>query len=50
MDDFITLNDERGREVQFEYLDSVIHEEDEYLILLPVERDEDDVEGQVVIL
>lgn len=42
----LTLTDENGEDIQFEYLDSVEYQEKEYLILMPV--DEEDT--QVVIL
>ena len=42
----LTLTDENGTDVEFEYLDSVEYEGKEYLVLLPV----DEVETQVVIL
>ena len=45
---FISLNDEVGNEVQFEFLDLVEYDGNEYVVLLPV--DDDNEEGQVVIL
>jgi uncharacterized protein YrzB (UPF0473 family) len=42
----LVLTDEKGNDVEFEYLDSIEHEGKEYLVLLPV----DEVETQVVIL
>ena len=45
---FISLNDEVGNEVQFESLDLVEYDGNEYVVLLPV--DDDNEEGQVVIL
>lgn len=42
----LVLTDENGKEVEFEYLDSVDYEGKEYLVLLPL----DEVETQVVIL
>lgn len=44
----ITLNDENGEEAQFEFLDLIAYEDEEYVILLPVE--ESDEAGEVVIL
>ena len=44
----IILNDENGNEVQFEFLDLIEYESEEYVVLLPVEDDEED--GEVVIL
>lgn len=42
----LSLTDENGNEVEFEYLDSVDYNGKEYLILLPVE----DEDASVVIL
>ena len=49
LDNIIVLNDEEGKEVQFEFLDLVEYEDEEYVVLLPVEDAEDDA-GEVVIL
>jgi len=43
------LNDENGEEVPFEFLDLIELDGEEYVILLPVEEDEE-TEGEVVIL
>lgn len=48
LNNIITLNDEEGKEVQFEFLDLIEYNEEEYVILLPVE--ETDEAGEVVIL
>jgi len=48
LDNIIVLNDEEGNEVQFEFLDLIEYEEEEYVVLLPVEEEEDSEE--VVIL
>ncbi len=45
-DTIITLNDEDGNDVQFEFLDLVEYNSEEFVVLLPV----DDEEGMVVIL
>ena len=45
----IVLNDENGEEVQFEFLDLIELDDEEYVVLLPVEEEEDS-EGEVVIL
>ena len=45
----IILNDENGNEVQFEFLDLIEYESEEYVVLLPVEDDEEE-DGEVVIL
>ena len=49
LDNIIVLNDEEGKEVQFEFLDLVEYENEEYVVLLPIEDAEDDA-GEVVIL
>lgn len=48
LNNIIILNDENGEEVQFEFLDLIEYNEEEYVILLPVEETED--AGEVVIL
>ena len=45
----IPLIDEKGNEIQFEFLDLIEYESEQYAILLPVEEDEES-EGEVVIL
>lgn len=50
MDNIIILNDEEGKEVQFEFLDLIEYDEEEYVVLLPVEESENDEIGEVVIL
>lgn len=47
-DNIIVLNDENGDEAQFEFLDWIVYEGEEYVVLLPVE--ESDEAGEVVIL
>lgn len=49
LDNIIVLNDEEGQEVQFEFLDLIEYEDEEYVILLPIEETEEDA-GEVVIL
>ncbi len=49
LNNIIILNDENGEEVPFEFLDVVEFEGEEYVVLLPVEEDEED-SGEVVIL
>lgn len=44
----IILNDENGGEVEFEFMDLILYEGEEYVVLLPVEDCED--AGEVVIL
>ena len=42
----LTLSDENGEDIRFEYLDSVEYEGVEYLVLMPA----DDDSGEIVIL
>ena len=49
IDNIIFLNDDEGNDVQFEFLDLIEYEDEEYVVLLPVEEDEQD-SGEVVIL
>jgi len=50
-DDIVVLIDENGEEVEFEHLDTIEMNENRYVILLPVEGNEDDEEeAEVVIL
>ena len=48
LDNIIILNDEEGNEVEFEFLDLIEFEGEEYVVLLPVEEAYD--AGEVVIL
>lgn len=48
-DNIIVLNDEEGKEVQFEFLDLIELDGVEYVVLLPVEEDTEE-SGEVVIL
>ena len=47
-DNIIILNDENGDEAEFEFLDLIVYEGEEYVVLLSVE--ESDEAGEVVIL
>ena len=47
-DNMVTLTDENGEEVKFEFLDLIEYEGNEYVVLLPAE--ETDEAGEVVIL
>lgn len=49
LDNIIVLNDEDGNEVNFEFLDLVELDGEEYVILLPTDEDEEEP-GEVVIL
>lgn len=50
LDNIITLNDEEGNEVKFEFLDLVELDDEEYVVLLPVVEEGEEDEGEVVIL
>ena len=49
-DNIVVLNDEEGNEVQFEFLDLVELDDEEYVVLLPVTKEGEEEEGEVVIL
>ncbi len=48
LSNIIILSDENGEDVQFEFLDLIEYDSEEYVVLLPAMEDEDD--GEVVIL
>ena len=50
LDNIITLNDENGAEVKFEFLDLVELDENQYVVLLPVLEEGEEDDGEVVIL
>ena len=49
LDNIIVLNDENGEEREFEFLDLIEYEGEEYVVLLPNDEDEEEP-GEVVIL
>ena len=49
-DNIVVLNDEEGNEVQFEFLDLVELDDEEYVVLLPVTEEGEEEEGELVIL
>lgn len=49
-DNIVTLNDENGNEVQFEFLDLVELDDEQYVVLLPMAVEGEEDEGEVVIL
>jgi len=49
LDNIVTLNDEDGNEVKFEFLDLIQYGGEEYVILLPADEEEEDAD-EVVIL
>lgn len=50
LDNIVILNDEEGNEVKFEFLDLIELNEEEYVILLPINDEGEEDEGEVVIL
>lgn len=42
-EDIVTLQDENGENVQYEFLDLVEYQEKEYVVLLPIEEDAEEV-------
>ena len=50
MDNIILLQDERGRDIPFEFLDLLEYEGKEYVVLLPAEDDGTGENDEVVIL
>ena len=50
MDNMILLQDERGRDIPFEFLDLLEYEGKEYVVLLPAEDDGTGENDEVVIL
>lgn len=51
-DDVLVLIDEKGEEVEFEYLDTIEMDGNEYAVLLPVDEadDEEETETEEVII
>jgi uncharacterized protein YrzB (UPF0473 family) len=49
-DNIVTLSDENGEEVKFEFLDLVELDNEEYVVLLPITEDGEEDDGEVVIL
>ena len=49
-DNILITDDEEGNEVQFEFLDLVELDDEEYVVLLPVTEEGEEEEGEVVIL
>lgn len=50
LDNIVILNDEEGNEVKFEFLDLIELDEEEYVVLLPIDDEGEEDEGEVVIL
>ncbi len=50
LNNIIVLSDENGEDIQFEFLDLIEYESEEYVILLPVAEEGEEEDGEVVIL
>ncbi len=50
LDNVITLKDEEGNDVNFEFLDLIEYEGEEYVILLPMQEVEEDAEPDEVVI
>lgn len=50
LDNIIILNDENGNEVKFEFLDLIDFENEQYVVLLPIQEEGEEDDGEVVIL
>ena len=50
LNNIVTLNDEDGNEVKFEFLDLIDFEDEQYVVLLPVLEEGEEDDGEVVIL
>ena len=46
----VVLNDEDGNEIRFEFLDLIEYESEEFVVLLPIDEDGENEDGEVVIL
>jgi len=47
---FVTIEDEDGNEIELEHLDTVIHEDNEYMAFIPANADDDVEEVDFIIL
>lgn len=50
LSNIIVLSDENGEDVQFEFLDLIEYDSEEYVVLLPLEDEIEEDDGEVVIL
>lgn len=50
LDNIVILNDENGEEVKFEFLDLIELDDEQYVVLLPVLEEDEEDDGEVVIL
>lgn len=49
LDNIVVLSDEEGNDVRFEFLDLIEYEDEEYVVLLPIQEEAKE-DGEVVIL
>ncbi len=49
LNNIVILNDEEGNEIEFEFLDLIEYEGEEYVVLLPNDEEDEDA-GEVLIL
>ena len=50
LNNIIILSDENGEDVQFEFLDLIEYDSEEYVVLFPVVEEGEEEDGEVVIL
>ena len=50
LNNIIILSDENGEDVEFEFLDLIEYDSEEYIVLLTVAEEDEEEDGQVVIL
>ncbi len=50
LDNIVVLSDEEGNDVKFEFLDLIEYEDEEYVVLLPIQEEGKEEDGEVVIL
>lgn len=50
LSNIIILSDENGEDVQFEFLDLIEYDSEEYIVLLPAIEEGEEDDGEVVIL
>lgn len=49
-DNIIVLGDDEGNEASFEFLDLIDYQGGEYVVLLPVEKEDEEEDDEVIIL
>ena len=50
VNNIVSMTDEDGNDVEFEFIDLIELDGEEYVVLLPTEEDDSDEDGEVVIL